>query len=83
MYAKQKPPADALMALIKSGENLSSRAVASQVLWAAVSLTSVFEMGTGGASLRESPEWVESVAGGPSWGAGRSAAVLSKLHIEN
>ena len=63
MYAKQKPPADALMALIKSGENLSSRAVASQVLWAAVSLTSVFEMGTGGASLRESQEWVESVAG--------------------
>ena len=34
---------------------LSSRAVASQVLWAHVSLTSVFGMGTGGPSPQSAP----------------------------
>ena len=39
-----------LFAFVVSGSYLSSRAVASQVLWAETSLTTVFGMGTGGPS---------------------------------
>ncbi len=48
--------------LYRSGGDLSSRAVASQVLSARESLTTVFGMGTGVASPLYPPEMVETVA---------------------
>ena len=44
--------------LFECGDNLSSRTVASQVLSARLSLTSVFGMRTGGSSTLSSPQWL-------------------------
>ncbi len=46
---------------IECGSSLSSRAVASQVLSAQLSLTSVFGMGTGGSSTLSPPQWLYNV----------------------
>ena len=43
---------------IECGSSLSSRAVASKVLSAQLSLTSVFGMGTGGSSTLSPPQWL-------------------------
>ena len=53
---KEKPPAIFSQAALESGDDLSSRAVTSQVLLALRRLTSVFGMGTGGTFSPLSPE---------------------------
>ena len=57
-YKKTSPEKNSEEAILKSGDDLSSRSVSRQVLSARESLTSVFGMGTGGSFLPLSPLWL-------------------------
>ena len=54
-YEKREKPDKFFSDLFSVGDYLSYRAVASRVLLAKMSLTSVFDMGTGGTSSQSSP----------------------------